>query len=136
MLSPKEIVDKMISNDAFSQWLGINIIKLEKGFCKLEMKVIKEMTNGFDIAHGGICYSLADSALAFASNSHGKMALSIETSISHTKKVNINDTLTAETEELNINPKTGLYNIRITNQNSDEIAFFKGTVFFSDKIWK
>lgn len=136
MLSPKEIVDKMINNDAFSKWLGINIIQLKKGYCKIQMKILHDMTNGFDIAHGGICYSLADSALAFASNSHGKMALSIETSISHTKKVNINDTLTAETKELNINSKTGLYNIKITNQNSEEIAFFKGTVFFSDKIWK
>jgi len=136
MLSPKEIVDKMINNDAFSKWLGINIIQLEKGYCKIQMKILHDMTNGFDIAHGGICYSLADSALAFASNSHGKMALSIETSISHTKKVNINDTLTAETKELNINSKTGLYNIKITNQNSEEIAFFKGTVFFSEKIWK
>ena len=136
MLSPKEIVNKMINNDAFSKWLGINIIQLEKGYCKLQMKILQDMTNGFDIAHGGICYSLADSALAFASNSNGKMALSIETSISHTKKVNINDTLTAETKELNINSKTGLYNIKITNQNSEEIAFFKGTVFFSDKIWK
>ena len=136
MLSPKEIVNKMINNDAFSKWLGINIIQLEKGYCKLQMKILQDMTNGFDIAHGGICYSLADSALAFASNSHGKKALSIETSISHTKKVNINDTLTAETKELNINSKTGLYNIKITNQNSEEIAFFKGTVFFSDKIWK
>ena len=136
MLSAKEIVNKMINNDAFSKWLGINIIQLEKGYCKLQMKILQDMTNGFDIAHGGICYSLADSALAFASNSHGKMALSIETSISHTKKVNINDTLTAETKELNINSKTGLYNIKITNQNSEEIAFFKGTVFFSDKIWK
>lgn len=136
MLSPKEIVDKMINNDAFSKWLGINIIQLKKGYCKIQMKILHDMTNGFDIAHGGICYSLADSALAFASNSHGKMALSIETSISHTKKVNINDTLTAETKELNINSKTGLYNIKITNQNTEEIAFFKGTVFFSDKIWK
>ena len=136
MLSPKEIVNKMINNDAFSKWLGINIIQLDKGYCKLQMKILQDMTNGFDIAHGGICYSLADSALAFASNSHGKMALSIETSISHTKKVNINDILTAETKELNINSKTGLYNIKITNQNSEEIAFFKGTVFFSDKIWK
>ena len=119
MLSPKEIVNKMINNDAFSKWLGINIIKLEKGYCKLQMKILQDMTNGFDIAHGGICYSLADSALAFASNSHGKVALSIETSISYTKKVNINDTLTAETKELNINSKTGLYNIKITNQNSE-----------------
>ena len=136
MLSPKEIVEKMINNDAFSKWLGINILQLEKGYCKIEMKVLENMTNGFNIAHGGICYSLADSALAFASNSNGKMALSIETSISHTKKVNLNDTLIAETKELNLNSRTGLYNVKIINQNLEEIAFFKGTVFFSDKIWK
>jgi len=136
MLKPKEIVDKMINNDAFSKWLGIEILKLKKGYCKIQMKVLKNMTNGFNIAHGGISYSLADSALAFASNSHGKMALSIETSISHTQKVNLNDVLTAETEELNLNSKTGLYNIKILNQKLEEIAFFKGTVYFSDKIWK
>jgi len=136
MLKPKEIVDKMMNNDAFSKWLGIEILELKKGYCKLQMKVLKNMTNGFNIAHGGISYSLADSALAFASNSHGKMALSIETSISHTQKVNLNDVLTAETEELNLNSKTGLYNIKILNQKLEEIAFFKGTVYFSDKIWK
>ena len=136
MLKPKEIVDKMINNDAFSKWLGIEILELKKGYCKLQMKVLKNMTNGFNIAHGGISYSLADSALAFASNSHGKMALSIETSISHTQKVNLNDILTAETEELNLNSKTGLYNIKILNQKLEKIAFFKGTVYFSDKIWK
>ena len=136
MLKPKEIVDKMMNNDAFSKWLGIEILELKKGYCKIQMKVLKNMTNGFNIAHGGISYSLADSALAFASNSHGKMALSIETSISHTQKVNLNDILTAETEELNLNSKTGLYNIKILNQKLEEIAFFKGTVYFSDKIWK
>ena len=135
MLSPKEIVNKMINNDAFSKWLGINIIQLEKGYCKLQMKILQDMTNGFDIAHGGICYSLADSALAFASNSHGKMALSIETSISHTKKVNINDTLIAETNEINLNNKTGIYSIDILNQENEKVAFFKGTVYISNKEW-
>ena len=64
----EKIVSKMINGDAFSQWLGINVIKVSEGFCKLEMRVRKEMTNGFNIAHGGISYSLADSALAFAAN--------------------------------------------------------------------
>ena len=68
MLKPKEIVDKMMNNDAFSKWLGIEILELKKGYCKLQMKVLKNMTNGFNIAHGAISYSLADSALAFASN--------------------------------------------------------------------
>ena len=76
----KEIVAKMISGDAFSKWLGITVLEVSKGFCRLEMIVRKEMTNGFNIAHGGISYSLADSALAFAANSDGIQSLSIETS--------------------------------------------------------
>jgi acyl-CoA thioesterase len=87
------------------------------------------------IAHGGICYSLADSALAFSSNSNGKKAVSVETAISHTKKVMVNDILTAETKELNLNNKTGLYSISISNQDNEEVASFKGTVYISDKTW-
>ena len=135
MLKPLEIVNKMILNDAFSKWLGIEIIEVKKGYCKLQMKISQAMTNGFELAHGGICYSLADSALAFASNSNGKKALSIETSISHTKKVNINDTLTAETNEINLNNKTGIYSIDIFNQKDEKVAFFKGTVYISNKEW-
>ena len=64
----RKVVEKMITGDAFSQWLGIEILEITKGYCKLKMIVRKEMTNGFDIAHGGISYYLADSALAFAAN--------------------------------------------------------------------
>ena len=95
----------MFVKDAFSKWLGIKVLEINEGSCILEMNVRDEMTNGFHIAHGGIAYSFADSALAFAANSYGIKSMSIETSISHTKKVNINDTLTAETKELNI-PET------------------------------
>jgi acyl-CoA thioesterase len=99
------------------------------------MKVRDEMTNGFDIAHGGIAYSLADSCLAFAANSHGIQAVSIETSISHTQKVISGDTLTAIAKEINKSTKIGLYYITITNQNNIEIAHFKGTVYRTKKEW-
>jgi acyl-CoA thioesterase len=135
MLKPKEIIERMMENDSYSKWLGIELVDIKKGYCKLKMHVTQEMTNGFFIAHGGICYSLADSALAFASNSNGNKALSVETSISHTKKVNKDDTLTAETQELSITNKTGLYSITISNQNNIEVALFKGTVYISDKTW-
>ena len=86
-MKPEEIaikvVDTMFENDWFSQWLGIERIEVIEGFCVLRMTVRKEMLNGFAIAHGGITYSLADSALAFASNSHGRKSVSVETSISH-----------------------------------------------------
>ena len=62
-----EIANKMYEQDAFSQWLGIDIEDVTEGYCKLKMSVRKEMLNGFQIAHGGIAYSLADTALAFAS---------------------------------------------------------------------
>jgi len=131
----KKVVDKMMGGDAFSQWLGIEVLEITTGFCKLQMKVREEMINGFDIAHGGIAYSLADSCLAFAANSHGIQSVSIETSISHTQKVKSDDTLTATAKEMNKSTKTGLYYITITNQNNIEIAHFKGTVYRTKKEW-
>ena len=125
----------MITKDAFSKWLGIEILEITKGYCKLKMIVRKEMTNGFDIAHGGISYSLADSALAFAANSDGIQSLSVETSIAHTKKVMSGDTLIAETQEISKNDKSAVYNINITNQDNIEVAHFKGKVYRTKREW-
>ena len=131
----KKVVNKMMSGDAFSQWLGIEVLEITEGFCKLKMTVRDEMTNGFNIAHGGIAYSLADSCLAFAANADGIQAVSIETSISHTKKVASGDVLTATSKEMNKSSKTALYYITITNQDNLEVAHFKGTVFRTEKEW-
>ena len=125
----------MYDNDAFSQWLGIEVVEVKDGYCELKMTVRKEMLNGFQIAHGGIAYSLADSALAFASNSHGRKSLSVETSISHTVSVKEGDVLTANTEELSLSNKIGVYHITITNQDNQEVAYFKGTVYRTTKEW-
>ena len=131
----RRVVNKMINGDAFSQWLGIEILEVTEGFCKLKMIVRKEMTNGFDIAHGGISYSLADSALAFAANSYGRQSFSVKTSISHIKKVMSGDTLIAETQEISKNDKSAVYNINITNQDNIEIAHFKGKVYRTNREW-
>ena len=131
----KKIVEKMINEDAFSQWLGIKVLEISDGFCKLQIQVRDEMTNGFSIAHGGISYSLADSCLAFASNSYGIQSFSLETSISHTKKVESGDILIATSKEINKTNRTALYYITITNQNKEEIAHFKGTVYRTEKKW-
>ena len=85
MSKPQKIIKKMFDQDAFSQWLGIEIMEVKDGYCKLKMTVRKEMLNGFHISHGGISYSLADTALAFASNTYGEKCISMETSISHTE---------------------------------------------------
>ena len=131
----KMIYNEMFVKDAFSKWLGIEIIEISKGYSQLKMTVTEKMLNGFKIAHGGITYSLADSALAFASNAYGNKCISIETSISHTDSVNLGDILIATTEELSLTNKTGLYLVTISNQNNKEIAYFKGTVYRTSKEW-
>ena len=135
MNNPIKIVNKMFDKDAFSQWLGIKIVDVSEGYCQLKMIVRKEMLNGFQIAHGGIAYSLADSALAFASNSNGKKSLSVETSISHTVSIKDGDELTATTEELSLSEKIGVYLITINNNENQKIAYFKGTVYRTSKNW-
>jgi acyl-CoA thioesterase len=125
----------MYDNDPFSIWLGIERVVVEAGKCVLRMTVRIEMLNGFAIAHGGITYSLADSCLAFASNSHGVQSVSLETSISHTRPVKEGDVLTATSEEKNLSRSIGVYYITVTNQRAEEVALFKGTVYRTGKAW-
>lgn len=132
----KKVVDRMYNNDPFSQWLGIERIEDGAGRSVLRMTVRKEMLNGFNIAHGGITYSLADSALAFASNGHGRMAVSVETSISHTESLKEGDVITAVAEEKSLSNKIGVYHITITNQEGKTVALFKGTVYRTGKEWE
>ena len=128
-MNPTEAVDNLHKKDLFTQWLGIERLATGAGFCTLQMVVRPEMCNGFGIAHGGITYSLADSALAFASNSHGRQALSIETSISHLKALVPGDTIIATATEQHLSYKTGVYEVRIEKENGELVALFKGTVY-------
>lgn len=135
MSKAEEIVHRMFDNDAFSKWLGIEVLEIGEGISSLRMKVRKEMLNGFDVLHGGITYSLADSALAFASNAYGRKSMSIETSISHTFPCTEGDVLTTKTVERSLTNKIGVYDISVTNQDNKVVALFKGTVYRSDKNW-
>jgi acyl-CoA thioesterase len=97
------------------------------------MKVREEMINGFDIVHGGIAFSLADSAFAFACNNRNNLSVALDTSINFTKPVVPGDILTAEAKELHNGRSTGLYHITITNQNDEQVAFFKGICYRTGK---
>ena len=131
----QEVVEKMLGNDPFSQWLGIQKISVEPGKCVLKMQVKKEMLNGFGILHGGVTFSLADSAFAFASNSRGKKAYSIDNNISYLTKVHEGDELTAKAEEISSSEKIGIYNVTILNKEQQIVAVFKGTVYRSSENW-
>ncbi|WP_395042801.1 PaaI family thioesterase [Flavobacterium sp.] len=126
---------KMLSKDAYSQWLGIEILECEIGRCKVAMTVRKEMLNSMNKAHGGITYSLADTAFGFAANTHGKFAVSIETSINHIEAVNEGDYLTAESVIEKVNNKLG-FNIIEVKLGNELVALFKGVVYRTQKDWE
>ena len=128
-----KIVDKMLAEDKFSEWLGIQKVVTEKGHCILKMKVREEMINGFGIAHGGIAFSFADSALAFASNAYGRLSVALDCSVNFSVAVKVDDELTATANELSLTNKTATYLIEITNQKNEKVAFFKGTVYRTSK---
>ncbi|MDG1346082.1 MAG: hotdog fold thioesterase [Crocinitomicaceae bacterium] len=135
-MSPKEIYTKMMEKDEFSRLLGMELTEINTGSCTLKLTVTRALSNGFQIAHGGIAYSLSDSALAFASNAYGQKCVSIETSISHLKSVQIGETITAFCTEINRGNSIALYAVQCKNENNDLISVFKGTVKISRSNWE
>jgi acyl-CoA thioesterase len=129
------IPHKMLSQDAFSQWLGIQILESKVGYCKVAMTIRKDMLNSMNYAHGGISYSLADTAFGFAANTHGKYAVSIETSINHIEALEEGDYLIAESVIEKVNNKLG-FNIIEVKRNDELVALFKGVVYRTQKDWE
>jgi acyl-CoA thioesterase len=127
------VVAHMMEHDLFSQWLGIVVLEIKEGYSKIKMTVRPEMINGFGIVHGGIAFSLADSAFAFACNNRNVLSVALDTSINFIKPVHVDDVLVAEVKELHNGKSTGLYHITITNQKNHEIAIFKGLCYRTDK---
>lgn len=131
-----KIIDQMMAKDGYTAWLGATRLQEGEGFCTLQMTIRKEMCNGFGIAHGGITFSLADSALAFASNSHGQQAVSIETSISYLKPLYEGDTIIAAAKEINLGKSIAVYEVQIKKQDGALVAIFRGTVHRKAKEWE
>lgn len=129
----RKVVEHMLENDLFSQWLGIELLEIKEGYSKIKMLVRKEMINGFGIVHGGIAFSLADSAFAFACNNRNNLSVALDTSINFIKPVNPGDELIAEATEIHNGRTTGLYQIRVTNQHQHEVALFKGLCYRTEK---
>jgi acyl-CoA thioesterase len=128
-----QVVAKMIDHDAFSQWMGVEVLEIKEGYSKIKMTIRKEMVNGFGIVHGGLPFSLADSAFAFACNNRNNLSVALDVTITFTKAVNIGDVLTAEAKEFHNGRSTGVYLITVTNQKVEQVAFFKGTCFRTGK---
>lgn len=133
-LQPDQVLKKMLDKDHFTEWLGIEVEQIAIGYCKLRYRVKKEMLNGFGSIHGGILFSAADSAFAFACNSHGILTVALDVNISYTKPAFEGDELFVEAKEMHMGHKTGIYEVRTTNSAGELVAFFKGTAYRTSKI--
>lgn len=128
-MTPTETVAYMLNQDFFSQWMGIKLIEIKEHYCLIEMPIKAEMINGLKTVHGGVTFAFADSALAFSSNNSGDAAVALNCVINFTKAVRLGDTLRAESTLVADTRKTGIYDIKITNQNQELCASFRGTVY-------
>lgn len=128
-----KVVAHMMEHDLFSQWLGISVLEVREGYSRITLTVRSEMINGFGIVHGGVAFSMADSAFAFACNNRNVLSVALDTAINFTKPVHVGDVLTAEAIEIHNGRSTGLYHITIKNQNDHVVALFKGTCFRTNK---
>jgi len=125
----ERVVNAMVARDAFSQWLGIEVrdIAPHRSTCRLTVR--DEMVNGFGVTHGGIAFSLADSAFAFACNTHGTVTVSIENSVTYPAPIHVGDVLTAVAKEDAASDRLGYYSAEVTNQRGEVVALFRGTAF-------
>jgi acyl-CoA thioesterase len=127
------VVSHMMENDFFSQWMGVEVLEVNEGYSRIKMTIRKEMVNGFGIVHGGLPFSLADSAFAFACNNRNNLSVALDVTITFMKAVNVGDILTAEAKEVHNGRSTGVYLIHVTNQKNEQVALFKGTCFRTGK---
>ena len=125
----KQVVSKMLDNDVFSKWMGLEVLEVSEGYSKVRMTIRPEMLNGFGIVHGGLAFAVADSAFAFACNNRNNISVALDVGITFTKSVHVGDELTAETKEIHNGRSTGVFLITVTNQKDEQVALFKGTCF-------
>jgi acyl-CoA thioesterase len=125
----ERVVTAMVAKDAFSRLLGMEVTDVRPNGAAVRMMVRADMLNGFGVCHGGVTFALADSALAFASNTHGRVTMSIENSITYPKGVAEGDVLTAVAEQESDTNRLAFYRVTVRRQTGEAVALFRGTVY-------
>lgn len=128
------IVASMWERDAFTQWLGGSIVELRPGYCTLRMRVRPDMMNGFGVAHGGIVFSFADSAMAFACNSSGYVTVAVDNAVSYPAAVQLDDELTAVAELEGSSSRLAYYRVTVRRADETVVALFRGTVYRTKRL--
>ena len=119
----------MLERDEFSRWLGIELLDVSAGRCTLRLQVRGDMVNGFGVAHGGIVFSLADSAMAFACNSGANVTVAVDNAISYPAAIRPGDILTAVAEEESASRRLAYYRVTVRRADEAVVALFRGTVY-------
>jgi acyl-CoA thioesterase len=118
--------DGMLADDRATRHFGIRVTAVGPGSATVEMAVREHMLNGFGTCHGGVLTALADSAFAFACNSHNTMAVAAGLSMDFLRPARAGDVLAAEAVELSCGSRSGLYDVTVRNQHGERIAAFRG----------
>ncbi|MGH8737271.1 MAG: hydroxyphenylacetyl-CoA thioesterase PaaI [Burkholderiales bacterium] len=116
----------MTREDRCSAWLGMRLEEVRPGYARVSMKVGENMVNGHDLCHGGMIFTLADSTFAYACNSHNQRAVAAGCSIEFLAPAHLGDVLTAEGLEMAQIGRSGVYDMKVTNQHGQLIALFRG----------
>lgn len=124
----ERVVSAMMAKDAFSRQLGIEVLEVVPRGATVRLVVRDDMVNGFGVCHGGVPFSLADSALAFASNTHGRVTVSIENTITYPKRIVVGDVLVATAVEESSTNRLGFFRVTV-RRGEETVALFRGTVF-------
>ena len=129
----QQVLEAMWEGDFFSQWMGLVVDEQREGYCRLHFVIRQDMLNGFGIVHGGVLFSAADSAFAFAGNSHGKLSVALDMSVSFIASARLGENITVEAKEIHLGNRVGFYEINATNEKNQIVASFKGTAYRTDK---
>jgi acyl-CoA thioesterase len=129
----RQIVDGMMRQDAFSQWLGVELLEIEPARAVIRMTVRPEMCNGFGVCHGGASFAFADTAFAFACNTQGNFAVSIENSMTYPAAVRAGDQLTAVAREASRSNRILYYHVDVTTADGTLVGLFRGTAYRTEK---
>lgn len=126
-------VRTMLDGDRFTAWMGMEVLEVAPRRSVVALTVRPEMVNGFGVCHGGVTFALADSALAFASNTHGRVTMSIENGIRYARPAHAGDRLTAVAEAEHVGGRIGYYQVTVTRQDGEVVGLFRGTVYATER---
>ena len=121
--------------DCASRFLGMRLEEVKPGAARMSMRVTEDMVNGQRVCHGGLIFSLADSSFGYACNTHNQRALAASCAIEFLAPAQLGDELTAQATEVARAGRSAIYDVRVTNQNAELIALFRGRAATVKGAW-